>query len=90
MAAETQHPDMVDMQGIAEILGATLGSVQTYHTRAKRNRRNSNPRPGDLPPPDGKFGNSPVWYRETIMRWKESRPGRGAGGGRPWHKERRE
>lgn len=33
---------------------------------------------GLAPRPDGKIGNSNWWYRETVERWKTSRPGRGA------------
>lgn len=68
---------------LADVLGVTYNSARTYHGRAEINRRRENPRPGDLPPPDRRFGRSPVWKPETIQSWLPMRPGRGAGGGRP-------
>lgn len=68
---------------LAEALGVTYNSARTYHGRAEINRRRGTPKDGDLPPPDRKFGRSPVWHPETIQNWLPTRPGRGAGGGRP-------
>lgn len=85
----TVATDYLDMQAIADRLGVKRDSVHVYHTRAKRNRAAGTPKPGDLPEPDGQFGNSPVWLVETIERWVNERPGQGVGGGRPWHKERK-
>lgn len=68
---------------LADVLGVTYNSARTYHGRAEINRRRGNPKPGDLPPPDRRFGRSPVWTPETIESWMPTRPGRGAGGGRP-------
>lgn len=83
---------------LAERLGVTYNSARTYHGRSEINRRHGQkpvpscklcqagehgPKPGDLPPPDRHFGRSPVWYPETIENWLPTRPGRGAGGGRP-------
>lgn len=73
----------LDLAGVADALGVTVDSARTYHTRATTNRRNGAPKPGDLPAPDETFGRSPVWRESTIARFLESRPGRGAGGGRP-------
>jgi hypothetical protein len=39
------------------------------------------------PAKNGDFGRSPYWYPATIDAWVKTRPGRGVGGGRPWHKE---
>ena len=36
---------------------------------------------GSLPPPDYHVGRTPIWMPETLDAW--TRPGRGAGGGRP-------
>lgn len=35
------------------------------------------------PPPDGRLGRTPWWKPETVDAWNASRPGQGAGGGRP-------
>jgi hypothetical protein len=72
------------LKDIAEYLDVQYSSARTYHGRAEINRRNGTPRPGDMPAPAKRFGNSPVWEIETIVLWhKTSRPGKGAFGGRP-------
>jgi hypothetical protein len=72
------------LQEIAEYLEVKYSSARTYHGRAEINRRRGEPRPGDMPPPDTRFGNSPVWDSEKIILWKHTkRPGKGAFGGRP-------
>ena len=73
----------LDLAGVADALGVSVGSARTYHTRASANRRAGEPKPGDLPAPDNTFGRSPVWKQTTIDRFLATRPGRGAGGGRP-------
>jgi hypothetical protein len=73
----------MDLKAVAEYLGITADSARTYHGRAQHNRRNGTPRPGDLPPADGRVGNSPVWDVSTIEDWILQRPGQGVGGGRP-------
>ena len=75
--------DLVDLATIAEMLGVTVGSARTYNQRARVNRRNRTPKPGDLPAADTYLGGSPCWRRQTIEHWIATRPGRGAGGGRP-------
>ena len=67
---------------IAERIGVGIDSIRVYHQRATKNRRDGNPRPGDLPPPYRVVGRSPVWKLQTIIRWEAKRPGRGVGGGR--------
>ncbi len=72
------------LQDIADYLDVEYSSARTYHGRAEINRRRGTVRPGDMPPPDWKVGNSPVWLIEKIVLWNNnSRPGKGAGGGRP-------
>ncbi len=73
----------MDLQAIADRLGITAQSARAYHGRAERNRRTGQPLPGDLPPADGRVGNSPVWDVSTIEDWILQRPGQGVGGGRP-------
>ncbi len=69
------------LQQVADHLGWTLKTARTLHYRASRNRAEGNVRPGDLPPPDQRFGRTPVWLERTIEDFKDHRPGRGAGGG---------
>lgn len=72
------------LRDIAEYLGVEYSSARTYHGRSEIHRRNGEVKPGDMPAPDARFGNSPVWLKDRIVHWKEhQRPGKGAGGGRP-------
>jgi hypothetical protein len=72
------------LREIADYLGVKYSSARTYHGRAEINRRKGTSRPGDMPAPDHRFGNSPVWDAEKIIVWKHTaRPGKGAFGGRP-------
>lgn len=75
---------VLDLAAIAEREGWTITTARTLHKRAQRRRRENRPRPGDLPPPDGRAGRAPWWYEPTIAAWEANRPGQGAGGGRPW------
>lgn len=70
----------IDLAGIAELLGVAHSSAAMYHRRSTRNRREGNPRPGDMPEPSTRFGQTPVWEQSVIQEWMKSRPGRGAGG----------
>lgn len=74
---------LLTLAEIAEHLGLGVTTVRNYHQRAERNRREHRERPGDFPPPDQHFGRTPVWRAATIAQWQRTRPGRGAGGGRP-------
>lgn len=71
------------LRDIAEYLGIEYSSARTYHGRAEIHRRKDTVRPGDMPPPAERFGNSPVWEPATIVQWHAQRPGKGAFGGRP-------
>lgn len=62
--------DMLTLEDIAADLGVEYETVVVYKARGK------------MPDPDAKVGHSPLWKRDTYERWKASRPGRGAGGGR--------
>ena len=63
--------DLVDTSGAAEVLGVAPESVTRYRAR------------GGFPDPIRVFGGAPVWTRAQIEDYQASRPGRGAGGGRP-------
>lgn len=74
---------LMTMTDIAERVGVKLDSVHRYHTHAVRRRRDGEPRPGDLPAPDGQVGRTPVWLPETVEAWAANRPGQGANAGIP-------
>ncbi|WP_157560532.1 hypothetical protein [Microbacterium gubbeenense] len=67
--------DYLDIAGIAERIGVKPASVQTYHTRAKTNRKAGTPKEWDLPEPDIRIGGRPAWLVETIETWEKARPG---------------
>lgn len=79
---------LLDMAQIAERIGVQPQTVRAYHAKAEQRRRQNDVKPGDMPPPDQYYGRTPVWKQSTVDRWHRKRPGQGAGGGRPWHKER--
>lgn len=57
--------ELVDMRGLAAMLGIGYETVRKYR------------RVGRLPAPDYTMGRSPVWKRSTIERWRQNRPGQG-------------
>ncbi|ALY10340.1 AlpA-like DNA binding protein [Arthrobacter phage Sonny] len=73
---------LLDYKALAEKLGVTVGTVRTYNERARSHREraaetgdNSHILQGDLPEPDGRFGQSPYWNEKTIDKWIKDRPG---------------
>jgi len=67
----TDFSDYLDIAGAARHLRLKPGTVTRYRSW------------GRFPPPDTVWGRSPGWLPATLDEWKASRPGRGAGGGRP-------
>ncbi|MEU8251814.1 hypothetical protein [Nonomuraea sp. NPDC048916] len=66
--------------GIAEAMGVTRHAVHKWRTRYPND--SSHPFPG----PDVEVDGAPGWRPDRIdqiVRWRESLPGRGTGGGRP-------
>jgi hypothetical protein len=60
---------------IASELGVAKNTVNMWRARYD-----------DFPPPDAHVGDSPGWLADRlpeIRAWRDSRPGQGAGGGRP-------
>ncbi|MFC7331400.1 helix-turn-helix transcriptional regulator [Marinactinospora rubrisoli] len=57
--------NLLTSKDIAGLIGVKLETVHRYRVR------------GDLPEPDGRMGNSPVWRKETIDAWIASRRGHG-------------
>ena len=87
--------DLIGYEGLAEMMGITIGSARAYRTRAIAHRKKAEEtgdksfiRPGDLPEPDEHFGQSPAWKRSTIEKWMEQRPGQGNPHGRPGPRKR--
>jgi hypothetical protein len=63
--------EILDRAAVAARLGIDPDSVTRYVHRKQ------------MPAPDGRAGQSPWWYETTIAEWEPTRPGQGAGGGRP-------
>ncbi len=80
---------LLDLADLAARKGWTYNYARKLLWIARRNRRENTEKPWDLPEPDGPKGRTPYWYETTIDHWEthgeSQRPGRGAGGGRPWH-----
>lgn len=73
----------MNLEAIAARIGVSPESARQYHTKAQQNRRRGTPKFGDLPPPDARLGNTPVWDEAAIEAWVARRPGKGYGAGRP-------
>jgi predicted DNA-binding transcriptional regulator AlpA len=81
MAEGRPIEDYLTLEQVAERAGWSLKTARTMQHRANRRRAAGEPRPGDLPEPDHRFGRTPVWLDESIEQWLHSRPGQGVGGG---------
>lgn len=72
MTTDTAEQQLT-VREVAKLLGWKEQTVRKYRTESRR----------DFPEADGMKGVSPWWRPETITTWRDNRPGRGAGGGRP-------
>jgi len=59
-----------DAARVGEHIEATPSTVRSYASR------------GQMPPPDGRIGNTPWWWSDTITKWHASRRGQGWRGSR--------
>ena len=59
------------MAELADLAGVTVGTIRAHRSR------------GGLPPEDGRLGNVPYWYPDTVMVWLSERRPRG---NPAWHK----
>lgn len=76
--------NILGLDEVADMLGVGRQSIRTYQARSAQHRKlaaetgdKNHIRPGDLPEPDGRFGNIPYWEKRTIEQWMDKRPGRG-------------
>jgi hypothetical protein len=70
----------------AKLQGVALSTVYRNNTLAGKNRAAEKPKPGDMPAPVRHIGQTPVWPiggDGSYRAWEASRPGKGAGAGRP-------
>lgn len=65
----------LDTSAVADLLGVSPETVTRYQS-ADRARYG-------FPEPDGRIGGRPWWWSTTITKWQRTRPGKGAGAGRP-------
>jgi len=66
--------------GVAEALGVSRHAVHKWRSRYPSDS------PHPFPEPDVEIDGAPGWVADRlddIVQWRESLPGRGAGGGRP-------
>jgi hypothetical protein len=79
----TEERPVLDRTAVAEILGVKPKTISQYLVESRDAGRYAD---HPFPAPDGYIGRGPYWLRKReleIRRWAESRPGQGAGGGRP-------
>lgn len=77
---DTMTNEYLDYDGVSERTGIQSKTLRVYLAQANRRREEGTSKPGDIPPPDEVFGQSPVWKPATIDKWLARRPGRGVGG----------
>lgn len=74
---------VLDRAAVAALIGVRPKTISQYLVESKPpGRYQDHP----FPAPDGYIGRGPYWLRrreQDIRKWAESRPGQGAGGGRP-------
>lgn len=72
-----------DRSAVARLLGVQPKTISQYLSESKGDGRYAD---NPFPEPNGHIGRGPYWRlerKEEILKWAESRPGQGAGGGRP-------
>jgi len=79
--------EIVDAAGAAEFTGLNVVAVRAYHGQGMR-KRAAGGTGWAWPEPDITLGGRPGWKLRALVLGRAAMPGRGAGGGRPWHKER--
>ena len=78
------HAQLIDVKTVAQIMGVTRRYVDMQRSRQKKRIAEEKaaglagePRPSDIPDPELVVGRSPLWRRETIVRWNATRPSPG-------------
>ena len=83
-----QNGPILDREAIGALVEIGTTSVTRYLKWSEEGGRYAET---PFPAPDNYAGGrSPIWRVERapeLLKWKATRPGRGAGGGRPWGKE---
>ena len=74
---------VISIKAWSQMQGVAVATVHRNRVKAAERREAGTPKRGDMPPEDGKLGSSPYWLMSTYRAWEASRPGRGAGAGRP-------
>jgi hypothetical protein len=90
MVGGSEARPVLGIADVADFLGVTPATISQYlsESRPLVGSINRKGRYADhpFPEPNGRIGNSPWWSNdraEEIQAWAASRPGQGAGGGRP-------
>ncbi len=72
-----------DRAAVAALIAVKPKTISQYLVESKEGGRYAD---HPFPTPDGYIGRGPYWLRrreQEIRTWSETRPGQGAGGGRP-------
>lgn len=65
MVTKIKPDDQLVIEDFAEALAVKLPTLRAYMAR------------GQVPPPDGRLGDTPWWYRRTVDAHVATKPGRG-------------
>ncbi|MEU6033988.1 hypothetical protein ABZ801_01120 [Actinomadura sp. NPDC047616] len=80
---EIPDDTLINLSVWAALQGVKKATVDSNRVRSEARRRAGEPKPGDMPPCDRTINKSPMWRMSTYRAWAASRPGKGAGAGRP-------
>ncbi|KAB2344864.1 hypothetical protein [Actinomadura rudentiformis] len=83
-----KHADVPDEALIsiavwAHLQGVKPETVRSNRVRSEARRKAGTPQAGDMPPSDRMVSKAPMWRMASYRAWLTSRPGKGAGAGRP-------
>ncbi|WP_141575892.1 hypothetical protein [Actinomadura sp. WMMA1423] len=74
---------LINIDVWAALQGVKKTTVEANRSRHNARRGTPQARAGDMPGEDTVLGRVPFWRMSTFREWQASKPGKGAGAGRP-------
>jgi hypothetical protein len=71
--------DVITIDVWARLQGVSKVTAQSNLSKSNKRREAGEPRPGDMPEPDDRVGQTPVYLMGTYRAWEAARPGRSGG-----------